>query len=282
MKKHFILLLSILTITTATYAQKEYKMAVSSGRLSLNIPGVIIEGYNGKEIIFSIPRGENEVVDERAAGLRVINGSGYTDNTGLGIDVSRKGEEITVNSVTMERGAILTIRVPQNINVSFKNSSSINQSEIILKNLNSEINVSTSYDKVKLENNTGPMNIKALYGSVDATFASEIKGPVSIVSVYGYVDVSLPSAAKANVKLSTSYGKLYAAEGLKIALDNNISEQTEDNINGVMSFSTNDSGTIIRGLGSRRGSGSINGKINGGGADFILKSSYKNVYLREQ
>jgi hypothetical protein len=151
-----------------------------------------------------------------------------------------------------------------------------------LKNLTNEIEVSTSYNKIKLENNTGPMNIKTLYGSVDAVFANDIKGPVSIVSVYGYVDVSLPKSTKANVKLATSYGKLYAAEGLKIALDIRTEEIAEPNMNGVFNFSSGDSGIVINGLSSNRKSGSINGKINGGGADIILKSSYKNVYLRDK
>jgi hypothetical protein len=281
MKKHFIILFSIIIMTTAVFAQKEYKLAATSGHLTLNIPGVIIEGYNGNEIIFSVPTTENEDIDERAAGLRVINGSGIADNTGLGLDVSKNGDEITVNAVGMDRNAILTIRIPQNIKVTFKNTSPINQGEVILKNMRNEIEISTSYNKVKLENNTGPMNVKSLYGSVDAVFANDIKGPVSIVSVYGYVDVSLPRAAKANVKLSTSYGKLYAAEGLKIALDVRTDEQTEININGL-TFSNDDSGLMINSKRSNRTSGSINGKINGGGADVILKSSYKNVYLRDK
>ncbi|MBG6236238.1 hypothetical protein IWX76_002819 [Pedobacter sp. CAN_A7] len=278
MKKHYILLFSIITMATAVFAQKEYKLAATSGQLSLNIPGVIIEGYNGNEIIFSVPKTENEVVDERAAGLNVINGSGFMDNTGLGLDVTQKGDEITVNAVGMERNGILTIRVPQNIKISFKNTSPINQGEVFLKNLRNEIEVSTSYNKVKLENNTGPMNVKTLYGSVDAVFANDMKGPVSIVSVYGYVDVSLPRAAKANVKLSTNYGKVYAADGLKIALDN----QTENTNNDAFNFSSGDLNLTINGVRSNRTSGSINGKINGGGADVILKSSYKNVYLRDK
>lgn len=283
MKKHFILLFSVLTIATSVYAQKEYKLARTSGHLTLNTAGAIIEGYSGNEIIFSVPKAENEVVDERAKGLRVINGSGFTDNTGLGLDVSVKGEEIMVNPVTKDRTAILTIKVPQNIKVSFTNTSSINQAELILKNLKNEIEVSTSYNKIKLENNSGPMNIKTLYGSVDAIFSNDIKGPVSIVSVYGYVDVSLATATKANVELSTSYGKLYAAEGLKIAVDKNIKEKPDSNNSGSFNFSTNGSGVIVTGFGSsQRSEESIQGKLNGGGSDLILKSTYKNVYLRDK
>jgi hypothetical protein len=282
MKKQLILLCSIILIANAVSAQKAYKLAKTSGHLSLNLTGAIVEGYSGNEIIFSLPTAEDAVVDERAKGLRVINGSGFTDNTGLGLDVTVKGEEISVNSVTKDRSAILTIKVPQNIKVSFNNASTVFQSEVILKNMKNEIDVSTSYNKIKLENNTGPMNVKTLYGSVDAVFSSDIKGPVSIVSVYGYVDVSLAGATKANVELSTSYGKLYAAEGLKIALEKNSNEKSETNNNGSFNFSNNGSGVTITSNNSSRSSDSIKGKINGGGADLILKSSYKNVYLREK
>ena len=155
------------------------------------------------------------------------------------------------------------------------------ENTVILKFKENEIEVSTSYNKIRLENNTGPMNINTLYGSVDAVFANDMKGPVSIVSVYGYVDVSLPRAAKANVKLSTTYGKVYAAEGLKIALDVRTDARTDFNINGL-TFSNDGSGIEVNGFTSGRQSGSINGKINAGGSNIILKSTYENVYLRDK
>jgi len=295
MKKQFIVLFSLLTIAISASAQKEYKLTKASGHLTLNVPGAIIEGYAGNEIIFSSPKVEKEEVDERAKGLRAISASGFVDNTGLGLDVSEKGDEVTVNTVGRDRDrtAILTIKVPQNIKISFTNKSSTYQSEIILKNLKNELDVSVSYNKIKLENNTGPMNIKTLYGSIDAIFAGEIKGPVSIVSVYGYVDVSLPLATKANVELSTSYGKLYAAEGFKIEIDPAAKEKTtEKRINTdrgdqYVDFSTTINNAVSSAMSTvnsnfNRNSDSIKGKINGGGADMILKSSYKNVYLRDK
>lgn len=292
MKKQFIVLLSLLSVAIGASAQKQYKLSKSSGQLNLNIPGAIVEGYSGNEIIFSLPKNENEIVDERAKGLRVISASGFVDNTGLGLDVSEKGSEINVNAVNKKIDGVVSIKVPQNIKITFVNRSNIYQEEIILKNLKNEIEISTSYNKIKLENNTGPMNIKSLYGSVDASFADVIKGPVSIVSVYGHVDVSLPANVKANVDLSTSFGKLYAADELKIAIDKQLADDKNNvtvigkpansqvTITGVKSAT----GTVntVRGLAvyGGRSSEDIKGKINGGGSDFILKSNYQNVYLR--
>jgi len=310
MKKQLALLFSFVVITMSASAQKEYKLAKSAGKLNLNISGAIVEGYNGNEIIFSTAKSENDVVDERAKGLRVISGSGFADNTGMGIDVSEKGDEINVNPVRKgTRLGIITIKVPQNIKIAFNNTNT-NQEELILKNLKNEIEVSVSYNKIKLENNSGPMNIKTLYGSVDAIFSGEIKGPVSIVSVYGYVDVSMPASTKANVELGTSYGNLYAGEGFKISVDKTTTEKTEsdsafgskstltktltggqvttiNSVNGVglatTGYSSNGQGNIISiNSYSNRDRETLKGKLNGGGADVILKSNYKNVYLREK
>lgn len=294
MKKQLLVLISIMSIAISAAAQKEYKLAKTSGHLNLNIPGAIIEGYAGNEIIFSTPKSKVEVVDERAKGLKMISGSGFTDNTGLGLDVSEKGDEVNVNAVGKGSDMILTIKVPQNMKVSFNNTSNIYQSEVILKNLKNEIDVSASWNKIKLENNTGPMNIKTLQGSVDAVFSGEIKGPVSIVSVYGYVDVTLPGAVKADVELSTGYGKLYAAEGLKIAIDKNVDEKSQNrptinfngtaNLTGVTTIRSgrDRDGLYIADFGSSGRSENIKGKINGGGAAIILKSTHKNVYLRDK
>jgi len=305
MKKQFIVLFSLLAVTLSASAQKEYKLSKSTGQLNINVSGAIIEGYNGNEIVFSIPTRKTEVVDERAKGLRVITGSGFVDNTGLGIDVTEKGSEITVNTVDKNLEGILTIKVPQNIKVKFSNQSNMYHNDLILKNLKNEIEISTSYNKIKLENNSGPMSIKSLFGDIDATFQNEIKGPVSIVSVYGHVDVLLPTSVKANVELSSGYGKLYAAEELKIAIDRTErieKAQTESSafaagargtFNGVkitegvttLLTGKNSSGaTTISGLGlaayGGRSSEDIKGTINGGGSNLVLKSSYDNVYLR--
>ena len=307
MKKQIIVLFALLSLGTSAWAQKEYRLAKSTGRLNLNISGAIVEGYNGNEIIFSSKNKEEEVTDERAKGLKAINGSGFTDNTGLGIDVTVNGQDINVNTVNNRPDGILNIKVPENIKISFSNNKNIYYGEVILRNLKNEIEVSASYNNIKLENNSGPMNIKTVYGSVDASFKGDIKGPVSIISVYNYVDVSLPAATKANIDLGTSYGKLYAADQFKIILDekknteeksassgtsiyvngrkiergtvNNKSEQDGSSLASVVNTG---SAVIVRGFSSYREGENIKGKINGGGVDLIFKSNYKNVYLRQQ
>ncbi len=306
MKKQIIILFTLLCTGLIVNAQMEYRLAKASGHLKLNLSGAIVEGYDGKEIIFSIANNTTAEVDERAKGLVPIASSGYSDNTGLGVNVKESGQEIIVNNIFKSNSDILTIKVPQGIKVSFINNSSQSYEDIIIKNLKSEIEVSTRYNKIVLENNSGPMNINSINGPIEAIFNTDIKGPVSIISIYEYVDITLPIATKGNIELTTNYGKLYAAKEFKIDIDtskvekssnrtattsltgtksivinNNASgTQINRNANTTTSISSGE-GTISIGYSYNTGE-KIKGKLNGGGIDLIFQSTNNNVYLRQK
>jgi hypothetical protein len=301
MKKQVILLFALFTLCTTAWAQKQYKLTKKTGRLNIHLGGAIVEGYEGSEIIFTVQNEETEAVDERAKGLKAISGSGFTDNTGLGLDVTVEGDDVNVNPIGRKSQGILSIKVPNTIKVSVTTKSNMRSEELIIRNIKSEIEVSTTYNKIKLEDNTGPMNVKTMYGSVDARFDGVIKGPVSIISVYSYVDVSMPAATKAKVELGTLYGKLYAAEEFKIVRDKKDVEAekvrsgtanglTFREFDSVGARSVTSGGTVYvsgsdnlsRTINFSREAESIKGTINGGGTDLIFKSNYNNVYLRQK
>lgn len=119
-----------------------------------------------------------------------------------------------------------------------------------------EIEVDAQYNSIELENVTGPLTVKTIYGHVDARLDASMKGPVSIVSVYGYVDLAIPVTTKANLKMSTSYGEILADPDFKIDVDRQ--------------------GEMIR------YSDRVNGKLNGGGIPVDLSCNYGKVYLRKR
>lgn len=301
MKPQLILLFALFTLTLSASAQKQYKLAKSNGKLNLNISGATVEGYDGNEIIFSLPENENEEVDERAKGLKAFNSSGFKDNSGLGYDIAVTGDDINVNPVSLTNQQKLSIKLPRNIRVSFINNNNMYRDTLTLKNLKTEIDVSVKGNDIVLINNVGPMNIKTLHGSVDASFPADLKGPISIISVNGHVDVALPASVKANLDVVSNYGKIYAADGLKIAL-NTVSNEKKS-ATGLTSVKTvvigknaqflsikktaatgesQGENTTITGLETGNYAELLNGKINGGGIDLILKSNHDNIYIREK
>lgn len=255
MKKYIITALIAIVAISAAKAQ-EYKVNKASGKLVINLPSVLVEGYNGNSIVFTTTH-QSEQVDERAKGLQLLNGSGFKDNTGLGISVEEKGANVEVNPVWSGDEAI-KILVPKGVKISYAFSKVMNNGKAVFKNVESEIEVSVTYNSVKLENVTGPVTVNAIYGSVDATFKDAITGPISIVSIYSTVDVAIPVATKANVKMSSGHGNIYASGDLKFEME----KTTNDD---MIQF----------------GGGNIKGKLNGGGADFTLKSDFGKIYLRK-
>jgi predicted membrane protein len=254
MKKRLLIAAVFMLTTALTYAQ-DFKIAKSSGRLEIHLGRVTVEGHNGNEIIFSSQNGRSEK-DERADGLRAVNSLGLEDNTGLGINVADKGNVIEVYQLKKTSSPDIRILVPKGVIVSFQHETQYG-GEAVFKNMENEIEVSAQYNSVSLENVTGPLTVKTIYGGVDAVFGSVIKDPVSIVSVYGHVDVSLPTSTKADLKLSTSYGEIFIAPEFKI--------EVNKNANGLVSYSDQ-----------------VSGKINGGGLDIDLSANYGKIYLRKK
>ncbi|MBL7862750.1 MAG: DUF4097 family beta strand repeat protein [Cyclobacteriaceae bacterium] len=252
MKRIFVITL-FLMLGTAGFAQ-EYKVAKSTGRLELNIGRVTVEGHAGNEIIFS-SRDRSEGKDERAEGLRAINSLGLEDNTGLGINVTDKGDIIQVYQLKKMNAPDVKILVPKGVIVSFSHESQYG-GKAVFKNIENEIEISATYNSIELENITGPITAKTIYGHIEADFNANVKGPLSLVSIYGYVDVTLPLTLKANLKLSTSYGEILVAPEYKIEVDK--------------------TGEFVQ------YSDKVSGKLNGGGMNVTLRSDYSKIYLRKK
>lgn len=240
---------------TGIVTAQEFKVAKSSGRLNLHIGRVTVEGHSGNEIIFS-SKDRDKDEDERAKGLRAINSLGLEDNTGLGINVTEKDGAVEVYQLKKMNSPDVKILVPKGVIVSFEHESQYG-GEAVFKNMENEIEVSCQYNSVELENVTGPLTVKTVYGGVDAVFNQNVKGPISIVSIYGHVDVALPATTKANLKLSTSYGEIFVSPDFKIEVD----KEGNDMI---------------------RYSDRVNGKINGGGMNIDFRSDYDKIYLRKK
>ena len=253
MKKVSLITAIVFSVVVSAFAQ-EYKVA-ASGDKTLKISEVNqvdLEAYDGNEIIFS-PASDSHERPERAEGLQAIGSMGLTDNSGIGLSVQEKGNEIIVQPMTKRSGGRFTIKVPKGVKISYEHSTSYG-STFNVKNVTSELEVSTNHSGIKLENVTGPMTINTVHGKVEIDFSTvNQSNPISIVSVHGLIDVSLPSSTKANVRMSSGWGELYT--DMKIDFD-----QSEDEL--------------------RAKSTKVTGTLNGGGVIIDLSSSHGNIYLR--
>jgi hypothetical protein len=256
MKNRKILIIVLALFISGVGFAQEYKLAKTTGRLEIHLGRVTVEGHSGNEIIFYATDRKGSK-DKRAEGLRAINSLGLEDNTGLGINVSDKGSVVEVYQLKKTSSPDITIKVPKGVIVSFSHESQYGGG-VTFRNMENEIEISAQYNSVDLENVTGPLTVKTIYGSVDATFGNSIKNPISIVSVYGHVDVSLPAVTQAELKMSTSYGEIFVAPEFKLDVDKK--------------------GGMINVASDR-----VSGKLNGGGdLNIDLTANYGKIYLRKK
>jgi hypothetical protein len=253
MKKQIFALLIGTFLTCQAFAQ-EYKIAKTSGRLVIKMPSVSVEGYDGKDIVFTTT--DKQHADERAAGLMLLSGSGLKDNTGIGLNTAEKGSDLEISAVDPSMGKV-TIKVPKGLAISYNWQELHHSGKVTFKNIQKEIDISSKNSAVELDDVTGPVSINTLYASVKARFTNKVTGPITIASIYSTVDVAVPVATKANLKLNTTYGKVFAASDMKIDLK----KRTEDE---MVEYT-----------------GHIEGSLNGGGTDINLSSTYGKVYLRK-
>lgn len=249
-----IALLFVMSLSGQLYAQ-EYKISVSGSKTLkiYDVNKVAIEGHSGSEIIFSTESKSNSQ-SERAEGLQAISAMGLVDNSGIGLSVVENGDVIEVNPMSKRSSPRFTIKVPSNVKIYYEHSTS-HGSKLTIKDVSSELEISTNHNSVLLENVTGPLTVNTVHGKIEATFTSVSQSnPISIMSVHGLVDVALPSATKADLSLKSSWGEIFT--DMKIEFEND-----EENLRKVTS--TN-----------------IRGKLNGGGVNMTLASTHNNVYLR--
>jgi len=234
---------------------KQHKVNKSSGTLIISgLNEVKVEAYEGNEIIFSTNDYNNDV-DDRAAGLRLVNSLGLNDNTGMGLAVKDEGGNIIVTQISSNCDSEFRIKVPSSIAIEYEHTSN-SGGDIEAIGISEEIIISTTYGDVMLIDITGPMAVKSVYGSVEAEFSSVAQeGSISIESIYDLVDITLPSNARADISMRTPYGEIYSNVDIEV--------EKSDGLRRVSSKT-------------------VKGTINGGGVDFNIKASYDNIYLRQQ
>lgn len=235
---------------------QEYKTTVQNtkdGKLILkDFNGKLpVEGYSGSEIIITGTT-ENLTPPEKAKGLKAIYPAG-TDNSGIGLDVEKNGNTITVTClIPFTRAGEYKIKVPDNLALEFE-SGCERSNEISVTNTKNEIDIKSCHD-IELKNVTGPLVLSTISGDINITFSSiSSDKPSSVNSISGDIDITVPAKTASNLELRTVNGGFYS--------DFDFTD-TQKNLKKV-------------------GGNELNFPLNGGGFKFSIATVSGNIYLRK-
>ncbi len=243
-------------LSAGILSAQEYKITVQNtkeGRLILkDFNGSLpIEGYSGSDIIITSTSG-NLIPPEKAKGLKPIFPSG-TDNTGIGLDVQKIDNLITITClIPFTQNGEYKIKVPENMALELS-SGCERSNDISIKNMKNEIDIKSCHD-IKLKDVTGPLVLSTISGDIDITYSSinSVKS-TSINSISGDIDITIPVKTATDLELRTVTGAFYS--------DFDFSE-TQKNLKKV-------------------GGNEINFSLNGGGFKLNIGTVSGNIYLRK-
>lgn len=251
-----VLILLISCSLTIAQNGNEHKIDMSSGKLFVSdLDKVEFTSASSNQVLIT-NQNQRSSNSDRAKGLKLINGLGLDDNTGIGLNVKKTDNGTSIVQISRNSSSRYTIAVPKGVTVVYENGS-VHGSTVSFKEIANEIEVTTTHSSINLEKVTGPMTISTVHGDIEGDFATvNQENPISIFSTHGDIDLAVPGNTKAKLSLSTGWGEIFS--DLDIAIDKGNSSM------------------------KRYGANNVNGTINGGGVSMKIASTHGSIYLREK
>jgi hypothetical protein len=220
-----------------------------------------VVSYEGKDIIINVSaRGDSDEERPKTAG----NGMKRISAAGGGFEVTAKEADntVTVNTGNPNKAIDLDLKIPQDVKLKI---STVNDGEILVENVRGELEVNNVNDKITLTNISGSVVANTINGNVDVTFSSvDPKAPMAFSTLNGDINVTLPADTKANLKLKSDNGEVYS--DFDIDIDKTPSKTEKTNEPGMYKIKKDDW---------------VNGKINGGGPEMMMKNMQGDIYVKK-
>jgi len=210
-------------------------------------------------------RGEREQraeTEAAAAGLKRIGGT-----TAGGLSVEESNNVMSVSSSPFGRDccANYEILVPVRTNL---NLTTLSASTITVEGVEGEIEVTNMNGALNLTNVAGSVVANSMNGKVTASLRQVAADKMmSFASMNGDVDVTLPANTKANLQMHTNGGEIFS--DFDVQLRPATRPASQDNRKQGGNFRIDFESVT-------------NGVINGGGANFELRTFQGNIYIRKR
>ncbi|RYU79766.1 DUF4097 family beta strand repeat-containing protein [Hymenobacter persicinus] len=233
------------------------------GTLHLKLVGgsIRVEGYGGKEVVIDVNghagRDRGGDSNETSNGMRRIS-----KVNGLDVTAQEKANHVYVRSQPGPQPVDFTIKVPRQFSLQI---GTVNDGNITVDNVSGELEVSNVNGSIQLTDVAGSAVLNTVNGSVVARFTDVTpNAPMAFSSVNGKIDVTFPAKAKTAVKLKSEHGDIYS--DFDLTVDGGAPKVTRTAKDGTYRVNV-DNWTY--------------GKINGGGAEVMMKTLNGNIYIRK-
>jgi len=226
--------------------------------IRLTFGSIKVIGYAGKEIVIeaaSADKSKTTNAEDGGNGMKRIFPPG-----GYDITATENNNSVTIGS-SHNKHVSLVIKIPQDVKLKL---ATVNDGAIEVDNVKGELEVNNVNGAIKLTNISGAAVASTVNGNVTAGFISISNTPMAFSTLNGNVDVSFPADAKANLKLKSDRGEIYT--DFDMAIDQAEQKSIKTSESGMQRIKVDDW---------------IKGRINGGGAEMLMKNMNGNIYVRK-
>jgi hypothetical protein len=234
------------------------------GKLNVSIitGSIKVIGYDGKDMIIdaiSDERNDKKNSKDRADGMKKIS-----TNDGYEIIAREKNNTINVSTDKVNMKINLTIKVPRKTSIKL---STINDGDIWVENVSGNLEVSNINGDIRMKNVAGSVVANTINESIIVNFTEVTPNtPMAFTTLNGNVDITFPATIKSNIKLKSDMGEVYSDFDIEI-------DKTPIKVNHSIDKE--------KGLYKIKKDEWTNGKINGGGAEIMMKTMQGDIFIRK-
>lgn len=235
------------------------------GKLNINLVtgSIKIIGYAGKDVIVdAVVKEDNDGKKgkERPDGMkRISSGKGFE------ITAVEKSNKINVGVSNPNLDVSFTIKVPQKFAVK---ASTVNDGNVIVENVHGNLEISNVNGDIKMKNVAGSVSANTINGDIVVNLTSITPNtPMAFSNLNGQIDVTFPPTLKCNLKLKTDDGEILSDFDIDVDKTPAKVNQSVDKEKGM--YKINKEAWTF-------------GKINGGGAEIMMKSMNGDIIIRKQ
>ncbi len=219
---------------------------------------IFVTGYGGKEVIVdAINKNSVSKITTSKNGMKKITTSS------MSIEVEERDNKIEVSNGFINTGIIFNIKVPFNFSLEV---STVNDSEIMIENVNGEINASNINGPITINNVSGLVSASTINDDIIVTFDKVTPdSPMAFSSINGDIDITFPANIKANLKLKNDMGDIYTDFDVEMSKDRKVNKETTKKGTYKVSIDA-----------------WVYGKISGGGAEYSFKNFNGDIIIRKK
>ncbi len=228
-----------------------------------------VSAYDGKDIIIEAKeievaskggnRNRNENHNEDAQGMKRLN----TNSGGFEITAKVVNNLVKIGIDNPNMPVSFLIKVPKKCSLKLN---TVNNGNIEVENVVGNFEISNVNGSIILKNIGGSVSANTINGNIVVGLNSAINSPMAFSNLNGKVDVSFPANFAANFKVRSDRGEVFSDFDMDLSTNPTSTKVITDKENGLYKLNK-DSWSY--------------GKINGGGAEIMMKTMNGSIFIRK-